>query len=264
MIGAIIQARTGSSRLPGKVMMNVDGENPMIFFVVKQLQSCKLLKELVIATTDLKEDDVIADYATKIHIKYFRGSAQDVLDRYYLCAKEFSFSTIVRITSDCPLIDPQIVDSVINEFNVNSYDYVTNTLVRTFPYGTDVEVFSFNALESAWRNARLPSEREHVTPFIRNNGNIFKIHNIESVQNLSNLSWTVDRMNDLNLVRTILARINKRPILIQDILELFSKDPKLFEINKDHAPNEEYLKSLTEDEKILKLNLRDVKEKDEQ
>lgn len=263
MIGAIIQARMGSSRLPEKVMMNIDGKNPMIFFVVRQLQSCELLKELVIATTDLKEDDVIADYAAKIHIKCFRGNAQDVLDRYYRCAKEFSFSTIVRITSDCPLIDPQIVDNIINEFNMNLYDYVTNTLVRTFPYGTDVEVFSFNALESAWRNANLPSEREHVTPFIRNHNKIFKIHNIESIKNLSNLNWTVDRVEDLNLVRTILAKINKRPILMQDILKLFSKDPKLFEINKNHMPNEGYLKSLMEDEKFLKLNLRDVKEKNE-
>lgn len=263
MIGAIIQARMGSSRLPGKVMMNVDDKSPMLFFVIRQLQSCKLLKELVIATTDLKEDNIIVDYAAKIHIKCFRGNAQDVLDRYYKCAKEFSFSTIVRITSDCPLIDPQIVDNMINEFNTNSYDYITNTLVRTFPYGTDVEIFSFNALESAWSNAKLPSEREHVTPFIRNHDKIFKIHNIESDKNLSNLSWTVDRMEDLNLVRTILAKINKRPILMQDILELFSKDSKLFEINKNHMPNEGYLKSLMEDEKILKLNLRDVEGKNE-
>ena len=125
-------------------------------------------------------------------------------------------------------------------------------------------MFSFNALESAWNNAKLPSEREHVTPFIRNHDEIFKIHNIESVKNFSSLSWTVDREEDLNLVRTILVKINKRPILMQDILELFSKEPKLFEINRNNMPNEGYLKSLKKDEKILKLNLRDVKEKNEQ
>ena len=251
MIGCIVQARMGSSRLPGKVMLKLD-ENPVLYYVLKQLQSSKLIEKIVVATTTLDEDDMIEDYVKNMGIDVFRGSSNDVLDRYYQCATKFSFSTIIRITSDNPLIDPTIVDNLIQKFISNSYDCLTNAYVRTFPYGTEVEIFSFESLNNAWKNATKPSEREHVTPYLYNNSGNFKNFNVEHPKNISNLRWTIDRKNDLTLVKSIISKIKKRPILMNDILDLFSKEPELFEINKNQIPNEGYQKSLKEDEEYLK------------
>jgi spore coat polysaccharide biosynthesis protein SpsF (cytidylyltransferase family) len=240
----------GSSRLPEKVMMKPDGENPIVYHVIKQLQNCKLIDEIVIATTDLPEDDILAQFVKNMEISLFRGSANDVLDRYYQCAKEHSFSDIVRITSDNPLIDPTIVDLVLRKYFEGEFDFVTNSYQRTFPQGTETEVFSFRILENVWKNAKKPSEREHVTPYIYNNPDKFKIFNVNDSENLSHLRWTVDRINDFKLVENILKKIKKRPILMEDILELFNQQPDLKKINDDFVMNEGYLKSLN-DEKNL-------------
>ena len=241
----------GSSRLPGKVMMKPDGKNPIVYHVIKQLQNCKLIDEIVIATTNLPEDDTLAHFVKDMGISLFRGSSNDVLDRYYQCAKEFSFSDIVRITSDNPLIDPTIVDLVTSKYLEREYDYVTNSYPRTFPQGTETEVFSFRILEDVWKNAKKHSEREHVTPYIYNNPDKFKIFNVSYSENLSNLRWTVDRESDFNLVENLLRKIKNRPILMNDILNLFEKEPDLKKINEDYMLNEGYLKSL-KDEKNLK------------
>ena len=132
-----MQARMGSSRLPGKVMMKPDGKHPIVYHVIKQLQNCKFIDKIVIATTNLPEDDVLTNFLKSMNVLVFRGSPNDVLDRYYQCAKKFSFSNIVRITSDNPLIDPTIVDLVISKFMEGSFDYVTNSFPRTFPQGTE-------------------------------------------------------------------------------------------------------------------------------
>lgn len=232
-IGCIIQARMGSTRLSGKVMMNIDNKNPLLYYVITQLQHCKLLDKIIVATTTLKEDDVIADYVKHMGIDCFRGSPQNVLDRYYQCAKKFLICLIVRITADNPLIDPTIVDMAIEKFNSDSYDYATNTIPRTFPYGTEVEVFSIKSLKKIWNEAKKPSEREHVTPYFYNNPSKFNILNIKYSQNISYLRWTVDRYNDLKLVRLITSKIKKRPILMTDIISLLSKEPQLTEINRD-------------------------------
>ncbi len=233
MIGCIIQARMGSTRLPGKVMLKLDKKNPVLYYVLKQLQSSKLLEKLVVATTILDEDDVIDDYAKFMGVDVFRGNSNDVLDRYFQCAKKFSIDTIVRITADNPLIDPTIIDDLINKFTSNSYDCLTNAYVRTFPYGTEVEIFSFESLEEACKKATKSSEREHVTPYFYNNQQLFKIHHEENFENISNLRWTIDRKNDLLLVKSIISKIKKRPILMNDILNLFSKMPEIFKINKN-------------------------------
>ena len=154
MLGCIIQARMGSSRLPGKVMMNIDEKNTLLHYVVQQLKFAKLANNIIIATTTSEKDDNIVDFATKMNLKHFRGEVDNVLDRYYQCAKNFSISTIVRISADDPLIDPTIVDRVIEKFYSNSYDYVSNTNPRTFPQGNEIEVFSFETLEFAWKNAK--------------------------------------------------------------------------------------------------------------
>ena len=251
MIGCIIQARMGSSRLPGKVLMKSDNGIPLLYHVINQLRHCSKVKNLVIATTTNQEDDEIEKFADNNSVNVFRGSEKDVLDRYFQCAKKYSFSTIVRITSDCPLIDPQIVDKVIERFFSGNYDYATNTLIRTFPIGTDAEVFSFSALETAWKNAQLPSEREHVTSHLRNKGN-FKTINVENDTNISNLRLTVDRIEDFELIKEILNNISINPIHLEDILELFSRKPELIEINKYINHNEGFNRSLKEDQEFIK------------
>ena len=207
MLGCIIQARMGSSRLPGKVMMNIDEKNTLLHYVVQQLKFSKLAKNIIIATTTSEKDDSIVDFATKMNLKHFRGEVDNVLDRYYQCAKNFSISTIVRISADDPLIDPTIVDRVVEKFYSSSYDYVSNTNPRTFPQGNEIEVFSFETLEFAWKNAKKISEKEHVTPYIYNNKEKFRMANVEHSKNLSSLRWTVDTQSDLDFVRLIIHHI---------------------------------------------------------
>jgi spore coat polysaccharide biosynthesis protein SpsF len=254
--GCIIQARMGSTRLPGKVMMNIEDQKPVLYFVIKQLQECKLIDKIIVATTTNDEDNQIVNYSKNLGIDCFRGSSKDVLDRHYQCAKEYSISTIVRIPSDKPLIDPEVVDNVISVFNNNSYDYVTNFLSNsTFPSGEEVEVFSMNGLEKVWRKAKLPSEREHVTPYFSNNEDKFEITHIENSENLSHIRCAVDRMEDLELVRLIVSKIKKRPILMKDVVALFDKEPELAKINRNVNRKEGNLKSLKEDQEFYKINL---------
>ena len=242
-----------STRLPGKVMMNVKNQKPVLYFVIKQLQECKLIDKIIVATTTNEEDIQIVNYSKNLGIDYFRGSSKDVLDRYYQCAKKYSINTIVRIPSDKPLIDPEIVDNVVSVFNNNSYDYVTNFLSNpTFPSGTEVEVFSMSALKKAWENAKLPSEKEHVTAYFPNHEDEFKISYIENSENLSHLRWAVDRIEDLELVRLIVSKIEKRPILMKDIVALFNEEPELVEINKNVNRKEGDIKSLKEDQEFLR------------
>jgi len=237
MIGCILQARMSSTRLPGKVMMKIDNENTMLDCVINQLKNSKQTKNLVIATTEQKEDDVIVELVKRREIKYFRGSKKDVLDRYYQCAKKFDFSEIVRITADNPLIDYEIVDMVVEHFKSNNYDYITidrpqiSTFHQTYPWGYNVEVFTFSALENAWKNAKLASEREHVTPYFYKNNEIFKQTSIENSEDLSRFNCTVNTKYDLELIQKIYSDIKKRPILLSDVIKLFKANPELVKIN---------------------------------
>ena len=239
-VGIIVQTRTGSSRLPAKVMMKADDESLMIDYVINQLKHSKLHDQIVVATTNLKQDDVIFDYVTNRNILCFRGDEKNVLERHYQCAKKYAFSTIVRIPSDKPLIDPTIVDSVIEKFQSNSYDYISNfsidvndndRFIPSYPSGTEVEIFSFAALEAAWKNASSDDEKEHVTPYIYSNPEKFNILTLKSEKDLSQFRWALDYENDLKLIRIIISKIQKRPILMNDILELFEQEPDLTKIN---------------------------------
>ncbi len=249
LIGAILQARMSSSRLPVKVMKVLDGKNPLIYYVIEQMKNCKKVDKVIVATSDNKEDDVIEKFVSNLGIDCFRGKLNDVLDRYYKCAKKFKLSTIVRITCDNPLIDPSIVDNLVSIFEETDNDLVVNIKERTFPHGTEVEIFSFDALEKAWKSAKLPSEKEHVTPFFYNNSEKFKILNIKNERNLSHLRWTVDRDDDFDLVSKLVVIIKKRPILMSDILDALEKNPQLKTINQNHDALEGYKKSLDEDKK---------------
>lgn len=237
---AIIQVRMGSTRLPGKVLKKLNGIS-VLECLCDQLNYSRLLNDKIIATTSNSEDDVIVNFCESKGIKCFRGSVNDVLDRYHKCAKKFSINTIIRITSDCPLMDPQVVDDVIDFYLKNSYDYVNNFYKRTYPYGNDVEIFSLKVLEKVWEKATKPSEREHVTPYIYNNPDEFSLGWIENKENLSEFHWTVDRKEDLIFVQKIFKKISKRPILMKDIIDVIKDDPSLLEINKNTNPNEGYL-----------------------
>lgn len=246
-LGCIIQARMGSTRLPGKVMRKVDEQNPLMFYVLSQIKYCKKLKKIIVATTTKSEDDQIIEFLKKNNVNYFRGSSDDVLDRYYQCAKKFKLSIIIRITCDNPLIDPTILDEMIPKFDSEKYDYMTNSMPRTFPSGNEIEIFSFSALKKAWIEAKKHSEREHVTPYFYNNLDKFRIFIIKNSEDLSKFRWTVDHENDLVLVKKIISKIKKRPILMNDILNLMKNEPSLFTINENNIINEGYIKSLKED-----------------
>jgi spore coat polysaccharide biosynthesis protein SpsF len=250
MIGCIVQARMGSSRLPGKVMEKIEGKF-LLDYVLEQLKAAENIDKIIIATTTLSNDEVICKFLSSKNIEFFRGSSEDVLDRYYQCAKKFSIDIIVRITADNPLIDPNIIDMMINEYENKKVDYLTNTLERTFPYGTEVEIFSSKILENTWKNAKKPSEREHVTPFIRDPKNKFVLMNIKNSENFSNLRYTVDKIDDLKLVREIVKNISMRPIHIQDIIKLYKQKPEIFKINKN-IKHDGYKSSLKKDKEYVK------------
>jgi len=251
MIGCIIQARMGSTRLPGKVMELLDGKNPSLYYTINQLKNSLNVDKIIVATTKLNEDDIIEKISKNNKINCFRGNSDNVLDRFYECAKKFELKKIVRITADCPLIDPKIVDSIIKIFNSNKYDYVHNMEPRTFPDGLDTEVFTFSILEQAWKNAKLPSEKEHVTLYFRNNKEKFRIRNVINKKNMSSHRWTLDYQEDLDLIRNIVSEIKNRPILMNDIIDLFKEKPNIFEINKKYLANDGLKRSLEQDKKFL-------------
>ncbi|MBD72353.1 acylneuraminate cytidylyltransferase [Candidatus Poribacteria bacterium] len=234
MITCIIQARMGSTRLPGKTMEKITKDKRVIDFVVEQLKFSKIIEKIIVAIPDSIEDDVTYNHLLSKKIQTYRGSLKNVLDRYYQCAKNISSSVIVRVTADCPLIDPEIVDKVITKFIKNKFDYVSNTHPRTFPYGTETEVFSFNALEKAWNETRNDFDREHVTPYFYKNPNKFSIGNVIQEKNQSNYRWTIDYNEDLELVKYIANNIIKKPILTNDIINLIIKNPNLLKRNESH------------------------------
>ena len=234
MITCIIQARMGSTRLPGKTMEKITKDKRVIDFVVEQLKFSKIIEKIIVAIPDSIEDDVTYNHLLSKKIQTYRGSLKNVLDRYYQCAKNISSSVIVRVTADCPLIDPEIVDKVITKFIKNKFDYVSNTHPRTFPYGTETEVFSFNALEKAWNETSNDFDREHVTPYFYKNPNKFSIGNVIQEKNQSNYRWTIDYNEDLELVKYIANNIIKKPILTNDIINLIIKNPNLLKRNESH------------------------------
>lgn len=252
----------GSTRYPGKVLEELKGDKKVLDYVINQLKFSKSIEKIIIATTNLEQDDVIVKYAKDNNLEYFRGEPLDVLDRYYQCAKVFSLETIVRMTSDCPFLDPTVVDKTVNTFLENNFDFVSNNLIRTYPIGVDTEIFSFNTLEKAWKEAKLPSEREHVTPFIKKNESMFKISNLENKQKVPIYRITIDRKEDLNFLKEIAKNIDHTPILMDDVYELFRTKPKILDLYNDKMDVVEgYNKSLKEDEKFLKKLNKNEKEK---
>ncbi|MCK4349121.1 MAG: glycosyltransferase family protein, partial [Thermoplasmatales archaeon] len=225
---------------------------PMLWHIINRVKRVKLIDKIVVATTINEEDKEIIELAIAEQIEGFAGSEEDVLDRYYQVAKKCKVDIIVRITSDNPLIDPEIIDKIIKFYldNEDDLDYVSNTIDPTYPEGLDVEVFSFDALEKAWKEANKKSEREHVTPYIWDHPNKFKIASIKKEgENLSHLRWTVDYENDLKFVREVYRNLYNKDnfFLMQDVLYLIKKFPYLNKINEGIVRYEGYIKSLEKD-----------------
>ncbi len=259
---AIIQARLASTRLPGKVLADIEGM-PMLEWVVERTRRAHTLRDTIVATTQEPEDEAIAEFCTRKGIACYRGHQHDVLDRYYRAAKHFQAQVVVRITADCPLIDPQVIDLTVGAFlgcvpfqdgwmrlGIEStqvpgrdfpdqpfpYDFVTNRLPppwgRTFPIGLDVEVCSFAALETAWREAKEAHQREHVMPFFYDNPQRFRMLLLNHERNLGTLRWTVDTPQDLELVRQICASFPGRTDFSWlEVVALFERFPHLAQIN---------------------------------
>jgi spore coat polysaccharide biosynthesis protein SpsF (cytidylyltransferase family) len=242
----IIQARMGSSRLPNKAMTLIDGR-PVIGYLLKRVQKVRIVDAIVVATSYHRQNDALADYVKQSGFAVFRGEEDDVLDRYYQAAQAYGAETVVRIMGDCPLIDPHVIERVMKEYMIGDYDYASNVLDPTFPDGMEVEVFSFAALKKSWKEAQFPSQREHVTLYMRNRRE-FKKANVTHVPDLSTERWVLDTPQDLQLIEGILTGLYRyRPdFTMQDILAFKAENPGLFEINRAITRNEGYLRSLAE------------------
>ena len=230
-ITAIVQARMGSTRLPGKVLQDLGGETTL-GRVVRRLRRSEMIEEVVIATTFSPDDQAIVLEARRLGIPAFIGDELDVLDRYYQAARAFPTDAVVRITSDCPLIDPHVTDLTIRAFLAERPDYASNALERTFPRGLDTEVMTASALGRAWRQAKQPYEREHVTPFIYEHPEIFKVLPVTNQVDYSSHRWTLDTPEDLEFIRTVYSRFNNRDDFSwRDLLDLLAREPALVYLN---------------------------------
>lgn len=245
MITTIIQARIGSTRLSGKVLLPLGGKT-VLENVVARVKRAKQIREAIVATSDGGEDDKIVELCERKGIKYFRGSLDDVLDRYYQAVKHFQAENICRITADCPLIDPEVIDGVAQKYLEGGYDYVANNHpVATYPDGFDVEIFSFKALEKTWREAVLPSEREHVTAYIWNHSDKFKIYNVKNDIDLSNYRLTIDESKDYELLKEIFKEV--ADLTTPKILKFLDEHQAVKNINAKITRDEGYYKSLAKD-----------------
>jgi spore coat polysaccharide biosynthesis protein SpsF len=231
-IVAIIQARTSSTRFPNKVFANLS-ERPLIWHVVNRLKFSKKITEIVLATTNNPNDDALQEWAIKENVSYFRGSEENVLNRFYNAAKIFNADVVVRITSDDPFKDVQVVDDVIEMLLNNNLDFAYNNHPTSFPEGLDTEVFTFKSLEQADKNASTDFEKEHVTQYFYKNLSLFKHANFSYSKNISKLRWTIDTEQDFNMCEIIYNELYKEGeiFLLNDILDFLEKRPEVSEMN---------------------------------
>lgn len=228
----IIQARMGATRLYGKPLKEILGK-PILYYVVNRCKQAALAHDVVVATTTHKRDDQIVNWCKKEHVPYARGSEEDVLSRYLLAAKKYQADVIVRVTADNPLIEPQIIDSIISSYLNYHWDYGSNTLKRTYPRGLDVEVFSFKALQTAAECAKEPSEKEHVTPYFYRHPEKFRLGNVAHTKDYSAYRFTVDTEEDFQLIQQMIEALSSSwpNFTLNDLIELLNKHPEWKKIN---------------------------------
>lgn len=231
-VGAVIQARMGSTRLPGKAMLEIGGPS-MLARVVDRVRRAQTIDRVIVATTTTPHDDALAMHAQSLGVEVFRGNEDDVLDRYYQAATLHALDIVVRITSDCPLLDPGLADSVVRLLLEPGarVDYAANTITRTYPRGLDVEAVPFSTLERVWRQASSAHERAHVFPYVYEHPGQFSIAGITDRIDRSAMRWTVDTTEDLTFVRGVCRVLGTREFTWTDVLEVLDAHPELLEIN---------------------------------
>jgi spore coat polysaccharide biosynthesis protein SpsF (cytidylyltransferase family) len=246
-IVAIIQARCGSSRLPNKVLMDIAGE-PMFNRVVQRARQALTLTEVVLATSTDRRDEPLAALAAQLGVRFWRGSENDVLNRFAEAAHAFNADVVVRLTADCPLLDGAVIDRVVQVFQrTKGVDYASNTLECTFPDGLDVEVIGREALIRAHLEARLPSEREHVTPYIYKHPELFSVRNVTYTPDLSAYRLSVDQEVDLEVVRQIYQHFHEFNFTFLDVIRFLTENPEVRRLNQNLERNEGYRKALQND-----------------
>lgn len=247
---ALIQARCGATRLPNKILLDLEGKT-VLERVVERVKKSKRISEIMVVTTINVEDIAVVQLCSNKAIRIFCGSSDDVLDRFYQAAKLLRPKNIIRITADCPMMDPEIIDLVIDSHEKSGADYTSNTIKELFPDGEDVEVFTYSALETAWQKAALPSEREHVTPYLKKESSLFKLESVESETNYSTYRWTLDEPRDYEFIKRIYKDLYPLDPLfgIKMILKHLHQNPTLKNINHQIVRNEGLLKSLADDKK---------------
>lgn len=252
---AIIQARMASTRLPGKVLAEVNGR-PLLSLLLDRLQAVPEINHIVVATTENQTDDILVEWLDKENVDFYRGNSEDVLERFYLCSLKYNPDLIVRVTADDPLKDPGLISEAIGYFSKeDKLDYCSNTLRPSYPEGLDIEVFRFEALKYSYFHATLPSEREHVTPYIWKNTSLFRVKNFEFKEDLSAWRWTVDKQSDLDFVRAVLSPFKASPLVsFQEIICFLKKNPDLLKINAHTLRNEGYIKSLEMEKNVPEKN----------
>jgi spore coat polysaccharide biosynthesis protein SpsF (cytidylyltransferase family) len=229
---AIVQARMGSARLPGKVL-KILGNASMLERVISRVRRSKRVSQVLVATTVKPADEPIVRACRRMGIEVFRGSESDVLDRYYRAAQQVRAHAVVRITADCPFVDPALVDELLFLFSRQRPDYASTCLARSYPRGLDAEVMTCAALSAAWREARESYQREHVTPFLYENPSRFRLLSLEAAGNFSELRWTVDTAEDLSFARAVYRHFrNADDFGWREILDLVNARPELTQINK--------------------------------
>lgn len=245
----ITQARIGSTRLPGKVLLPI-GEGTLLSVHLKRVQKCSTITDIVVATTFEDGVDNLISICRQNEVDYFQGSLEDVLDRFYQASKGYRPDWIVRVTSDCPLLDSRVVDQVVLKAIKSDVDYCANIITEDFPDGQDVEVFKFSVLERAWKEASLKSEREHVTPYIRNNsdlkgGKLFKAYDVKCHSNFNSIRMTVDERADLKVIQRIIDELGANSTW-EEYAEYIKKHSDSIG-NTNIVRNEGYLKSIIKD-----------------
>ena len=238
---AIIQARMGSTRLPGKVVLDIGGKS-MLDHVVHRVRRCREVDSIVVATSTLAKDQAIVEECNKLKVSVYRGSEEDVLFRYYQAAEHYEAKIVVRFCSDSPLIDPNVSDGAIRllKDNLDTLDVCTIIAEKTYPLGLHTEALTFETLEKAHLMARKDFERSHVTPYIYENSHLFRIKNIACTPNYSHHRWTVDTQEDIDFARAIYKRMKESGKIDdfswKDVLEIVEKEPQLSEINASIIP----------------------------
>lgn len=257
----------GSRRLPGKVLLPLCGK-PVLWHVLKRVEAARHIGKVLVATSECDEDDVISNFCKDNAIPHFRGSLTDVLDRFYhaaedLMKKGFHISHIVRITADCPLIDPSVIDLVVEASLAHGTDYTSNVVPPTYPDGLDVEVIRYTALEFAYRNATYQSEREHVTPYIINNP-VFTRFCVKNEKDNSDMRWTLDNPEDYQFIRKIYEGLYKEGEIfhMNDIIRFIKMNPEIQAFNSEYTRNEGYKRSLKLD-RVVQRRLEGTGESDE-